>query len=136
MPTYRNDQYEPIFVKDPMGNEIPFGSRETKSTYFILSDARITKTSEQPYYNPMLDADQVTLATSAASASYDCEVGARYIHLYPVSGTPRVFVNNMENLPGIILYESLTLTNKGMIETLYFDNFGSDEAVVDIKEVM
>jgi hypothetical protein len=136
MPTYKNNLNEPIYVKDPNGNDVPFGALETKTTYLILSDARITKTSSQPYYNPMLDADQVTLATSAASASYTCEPEARYIHLYPVAGTPRVYINNMENLPGIILYESMTLTNKGKIENLYFDNFGTDAATVDIKEVM
>jgi hypothetical protein len=136
MPTYKNNLNEPIYVKDPMGNDVPFGALESKTTYLILSDVRITKTSEQPYYNPMLDASQVTLASSAASASYNCETAARYIHLYPVAGTPRVYISNMENVPGIILYESMTLTNKGKIEKLYFDNFGTSSATVDIKEIM
>jgi hypothetical protein len=135
VPQYRNDQNEPIWVKDALGNDIPFYANEVKDTYLILSDARITKLDDAPYYNPLLDASTVSLATSASSASYVTEISSRSIHLTPTEGTPRVFINAFENLPGIVLLDDMLLTNKGRISRLYFDNVGASHAIIDIKEL-
>lgn len=134
MPTYRNDTNSAITVTDPMGGTVSFTAGETKTSKFILTDIRITQTLPTPYYNPLHDDVDITLAIGA-STTYTTVVTSRYLRLVPISGTIKVFINSLSNTPGITLLEPTTIINRGKISSLYITNVALTSSTMNLKEL-
>lgn len=82
-------------------------------------------------YNPIqVDGNIAVNATYQEVTTKDCE----FIRLYPVSGNATIYINNVDNLPPILLYEAMELDNKDdQIEKLIFHSDTS--TITNIKLV-
>ncbi len=72
----------------------------------------------------------------AANGTYEevSVVNCAYIRLYPVSGNASIYINNVDNLPPFMLYESTDLENKdGQISKLVI--YSSGATTTNIKMV-
>ena len=133
MPTYKNSFNYAVSVIDDIGNTVVFNANETKEYYTIISDLRILKISDMPFYNPMVTEEFISLAPSA-SIEYTCDLSSKSIKCIPLSGQVTIFINSLDNLPGIILVDEIILLNNSKIQTLYLIN-GPESSITDIKEM-
>lgn len=82
-------------------------------------------------YNPFKHDGDVSVNGTYEEVSV---VNCAYIRLYPVSGNATVFINNTDNLPPFILYESTDLENKdGQITSLTV--YSSGATTTNIKMI-
>ncbi|MFA5025467.1 MAG: hypothetical protein WC503_03110 [Candidatus Shapirobacteria bacterium] len=136
MPTYRNDTDSDVLVDAGNGRQVRFFARQTMESLLIFSHVDITKTSDLPYYNPLLAADTVTVAVAGVAKEYVVNPSSSNLQLTPTAGVPRVYINSQSNLPAIVMLDVVTLDNRGKIEKLYIDNAGSVTCTLDIKETL
>ena len=136
MPTYRNDTDSDVLVDVGNGKQVRFFARQTMESLLIFSHTSITKTSDLPYYNPLLAGDTITVAVAGPAQEYLVNISSGSIQLTPTAGVPRVYINSQSNLPAIIMLDVVTLDNRGKIEKLYIDNAGSVTCTLDIKETL
>jgi len=136
MPTYRNDTANDVLVYSHNGREVRFLPFQTLETLYIISHASITKTSDLPYFNPLIAATTITVAVGGPVQTYVTSLATSNIQLTPTAGTPRIYINSQSNLPPMVLLDATTLENRGKIQTLYIDNAGSVSCTLDIKELM
>lgn len=130
MPTYINNTSASVQAEGT--NYVNPG--DTYSTIKMLSNTDLTLLSETPYYNPLLGAETITVEASGAAQSYSVSLDSKVIRLTPISGTPRVYINNQNNTPALTVTESISLENSGKINLIYVDNAGSVSCTLDIKE--
>ncbi len=138
MPTYQNTQNETIWATDAFGNSVEFEPGQTKITDLILTSPnnQITKLFDTPYYEPVGQADTMTMGTSGTSATFVPTLTSRGIRIVLFSGGPvEMYINSLVNIP-IMIVESVTIKNEGRVEELYFTNKASGKTVLDVKEIL
>jgi hypothetical protein len=134
MPTYQNISNAALNITSPTGNIVSFNPLETKTSMYILSDPNLNLISDLPFYNP-LKYDDVISIDAGNIIEYDTDLTSKYIHLLPVLGVPIIYINSVENKPGVILYEATDLSNKGKISILYLHNPSTEVVQVNLKEI-
>lgn len=136
MPTYLNTTDSDVVVDAGNGKQVRFSARQSIESLLIFSHADIAKTSDLPYYNPLLAGNTITVAVAGAAEEYTVNPNSSSIQLTPTAGVPRVYINSQSNLPAIVMLDVVTLDNRGKIEKLYIDNAGSIICTLDIKETL
>lgn len=60
MPTYRNDGQGNVVIENLSGGPKTLKPGETGQSYKVYDLAGLTKTNDEPYYNPVVSTDNVT----------------------------------------------------------------------------
>jgi len=125
MATYKNTLGTELTV-----NNITFLPYETKSTQYILMHGSLTLISEEPYYNPIIYDETLTITSTF---TLNLRRGASLLRLTPISGgTLEVYFNNILNTPPLVLVETTQLEDFGRFSSLIFVGSG----VVNIKQLI
>lgn len=126
MPTYKNNTSAKQYYNDGL-NWVDPG--QTITTYKQITGTKLTKTSDEPYYNPLLEVHKPT-----GSADYEISLNSdtRKVEVYNSSDYDiTVYLNTKSNTPGIVCPSS-TVRNieeiKDVVSDMIFDFDGSISA--------
>lgn len=127
MPTYKNNTSAKQYIDN---NKLRFvDPGDTYETFKIVNNDKLTKISDEPYYNPLLEVHKPT-----GSADYEISLNSdtRKVEVYNSSDYDiTVYLNTKSNTPGIVCPSS-TVRNieeiKDVVSDMIFDFGGSISA--------
>lgn len=103
MPTYQNTSGSPKTVVNDNGMEITLQNNEISKTKKYMSVSGLTKTSDLPYFNPILDY-KVEVFGSASSRTITVSPDAAKVRILKVSSGANfdIFLQSESNTPAIL----------------------------------
>jgi hypothetical protein len=129
MPTYTNSANGIIQLKD-----ITFGALEEKRLYNYLdltedTTGYISLTSHTPYYNPVI-ADTSITGTDETVTHNLTNIESSSIRIVYLSGSVKIYLNTLDNIPGMTIKENVTINNRGRIYRVYVEFTGYGEILL------
>lgn len=128
MPTYRNTKGFVVYDRDYV-----FSPFETKAVAYYLYSSNLELLSEEPYYNPMLDDQDISASdtTITVPINKDC----KFVRIFPDSfGTNiTLFFGDVLNVPGFIIKEPITIHINQRFSNLLFKFEGSGK--INLKQM-
>jgi hypothetical protein len=130
MPTYKNLTNSPIVTFEANTSRCINVGEEVASA-FLLESFGLTKTSDLPYFNPILDSQTVTSDTEIEIVASKTMINIDVYNNASVS----VFINSLSNTPPLILTNrSISINNFNQISKIHI-KFNSP-GKVDINQVL
>ncbi len=108
MPTYKNLSQNPITnIMDKDGNyPILYPYKEVETNKYYYRDVTVLeKTSDEPYYNPVIQSDIPTLTDSSASETIEMDSDTTTLQITNLStNLIYLYFQNVSNTPPVIIF--------------------------------
>lgn len=116
MPTYRNDSNATRYAINTASKQVAVAPGETVQVYYLLTAADWTKTSDEPYYNPVLAADNTVSSTGPGDpATISLQSGTDKVEIYNNSSADiTLLLNAAGNTPGYQIPADTIRTIEGL----------------------
>jgi hypothetical protein len=122
MPTYKNITPSMIVVSG-----VTFHPNRTVSTSVVINDERLVKSSDSPFYNPVLGSSVIN-GTSGQTISVTINLNSTLVVVIPTD-VVSVYINDVQNTPAIKTKNKISIDSRSEISSIivYFDNDASVE---------
>lgn len=130
MPTYANNTNTYITIAEGMTSRT-IKPGQTIETEYLLEGYGLTRTEDEPFYNPIISNATVTTSTTITLNPL-----TKYISFSVGTGTiVQIIFNNATNTPGLVINKDLVLNKSNKIEKLFISFISGSNNSVIITEI-